>query len=124
MADAPTTQKKEGIQKKSLEAPDETHPFGHGKMEVVHLGGVTINRLHYEPGWRWSQDVKPLAKTDRCEVLHVGYIVQGRLKIVARDGSEGEIQAGDGFVIQPGHDAWTLGNETAILLDLKDLPGT
>jgi mannose-6-phosphate isomerase-like protein (cupin superfamily) len=85
---------------------------------------VTINRLHYEPGWKWSQDVKPLAKTDRCEVLHVGYIVQGRLKIVARDGSEGEIQAGDGFVIQPGHDAWTVGNETAILLDLKDLPGT
>jgi mannose-6-phosphate isomerase-like protein (cupin superfamily) len=122
MAEASTTDRKEAVHKKSLDAPDETRSFGHGKMEVVHVGGVTVNRLHYEPGWKWSQDVKPMAKTDRCEVEHVGYMVQGRLKIVARDGSEGELTAGDGFVIPPGHDAWTVGNETAILLDVKGSP--
>jgi mannose-6-phosphate isomerase-like protein (cupin superfamily) len=122
MADAPATEKQEAVHKKSLDAPDETRPFGHGKMEVVHVGGANIIRLHYEPGWKWSQDVKPMAKTDRCEVEHIGYMVQGRLKIVGRDGSEGEIKAGDGFVIPPGHDAWTVGNETAILLDVKGSP--
>ena len=68
------------------------------------------------------RDVKPLAKTDRCENQHVGYVVQGRLKVVGRDGSEGEINAGDAFVIPPGHDAWTVGNETVILLDFKGSP--
>jgi quercetin dioxygenase-like cupin family protein len=122
MADAATTEKKEAVRKKSLDSPDETRPFGKGKMEVVNVGGVTIVRLHYEPGWKWSEHVKPIAKTDRCEVQHVGYMVKGRLKIVGRDGSEGEINAGDGFVIPPGHDAWTVGNETAILLDVKGSP--
>ena len=123
MADAPTTEKGGAVHKKSLDAPDETRPFGHGKMEAVKVGDLAMNRLHYEPGWKWSQDVKPMAKTDRCEVLHVGYIVQGRLKIVGRDGSEGEIKAGDAFAIPPGHDAWTVGNETAILLDVRGVPG-
>jgi mannose-6-phosphate isomerase-like protein (cupin superfamily) len=122
MADASTTEKKEAVQKRSLDTPDETRSFGHGKMEVVSVGGLVINRLLYEPGWKWSVDVKPKAKTERCEVLHVGYIVQGRLKIVGRDGSEGEIRAGDAFIIPPGHDAWTVGDETAILLDVKGFP--
>jgi quercetin dioxygenase-like cupin family protein len=76
-------------------------------------------RTQHEPGWRWTQDVKPLVKTDRCEARHVGYVVQGRLKVVGRDGAEDELRAGDGFVIPPGHDAWTVGNEAVILLDVK-----
>ena len=123
MADARATEKKAAVHKKRLDSPDETRPFGKGKLELVNVDGVTIVRTHHEPGWKWSQDVKPMAKTDRCEVQHVGYIVQGRLKIVGRDGSEGEINAGDGFVIPPGHDAWTVGNETVILLDFKGSPG-
>jgi len=123
MADTSATEKKEAVQKKSFDAPDDTRWFGHGKMEVVNVGGLAINRLYYEPGWKWSVDIKPMAKTDRCEVLHVGYIAQGRLKVVGRDGSEDEIKAGDAFVIQPGHDAWTVGNETAILLDVRGTPG-
>ena len=117
MTDASTTEKA-AVDKKRLDAPDETRVFGKGKAEVVKLGDVSIFRLHYEPGWRWSEHIKPMAKTDRCEVRHVGYMVQGRLKIVGRDGSEGELAAGDAFVIPPGHDAWTVGNETAILLDV------
>jgi hypothetical protein len=122
MADAPTTGKKAAVHKKSLHSPDETRPFGKGKLEVVNVGGVTVGRSHHEPGWKWSEHVKPIAKTDRCEVHHVGYVVQGRMKIVGRDGAEEEIKAGDGFVILPGHDAWTVGNETAILLDFKGSP--
>ncbi len=117
MADTSTTEKA-AVHKHSLDAPDETRAFGKGKAEVVKLGDVSIFRLYYEPGWRWSEHIKPMAKTDRCEVRHVGYMVQGRLKIVGRDGSEGELVAGDAFVIPPGHDAWTVGNETAILLDV------
>ena len=117
MADASTTGAA-AVHKKGLDSPEETRTFGKGKAEVVNVGGVSIFRLHYEPGWRWSEHIKPMAKTDRCEVRHVGYMVQGRLKIVGRDGSEGELEAGDAFVIPPGHDAWTVGNETAILLDV------
>jgi mannose-6-phosphate isomerase-like protein (cupin superfamily) len=122
MADAPTTEKKAAVHKKNLHSPDETRPFGRGKVEIVNVGGVTMVRTQHDPGWRWSQDVRPFAKTDRCEAQHVGYVVQGRLKVVGRDGSEGEINAGDGFVIPPGHDAWTVGNETVILLDFKGSP--
>ena len=122
MADVSATEKKAAVHKKRLDSPDETRPFGRGKLEIVNVDGVTIVRTHHEPGWKWSQDVKPLAKTDRCEAQHVGYVVQGRLHIVGRDGSEGEINAGDGFVIPPGHDAWTVGNETVILLDFKGSP--
>jgi quercetin dioxygenase-like cupin family protein len=117
MADASTTELA-AVHKKSLDAPDETRTFGKGKAEVVNVGGASIFRLHYEPGWKWSEHIKPVAKTDRCEVRHVGVMIQGRLKVVGRDGSEGELKAGDAFVIPPGHDAWTVGNETAILLDV------
>jgi mannose-6-phosphate isomerase-like protein (cupin superfamily) len=122
MADTRTTEMKSAVHKKTLDSPDETRPFGKGKAEVVNVDGVMIVRLNYEPGWKWSVDVKPIAKTDRCEALHVGYIIQGRLHIVGRDGSEGEISAGDAFVIPPGHDAWTVGDQTAILLDFKGAP--
>ncbi len=116
MAEASTTETV-AVHKNSLDAPDETRTFGKGKAEVVNVGGASIFRLHYEPGWKWS-DFKPMAKTDRCEVRHVGYTIQERLKVVGRDGTEGELKAGDAFIIPPGHDAWTVGNETAILVDV------
>src|SRR4029077_655965 len=122
MADARATGTKGAVHKKGLDSPDETRPFGKGKAEIVNIDGATIVRLNYEPGWKWSVDVKPIAKTDRCEAQHVGYMVQGSLHSGCRHGSDGEISAGDGFVIPPGHDAWTVGNETAILLDFKGAP--
>jgi mannose-6-phosphate isomerase-like protein (cupin superfamily) len=121
MAD-PTTTEKKAVHKQSLDSPNETRPFGKGKLELVNVGGVTIGRSRHEPGWKWSEHVKPIAKTEQCEVHHVGYVVQGRMKIARRDGSEEEIKAGDGFVIPPGHDAWTVGSETVILLDFKGSP--
>lgn len=79
MADARTTQKKAQVHKKRLDTPDETRPFvGKGKLEVVNVDGVTIGRSHHEPGWKWSQHAKPIAKIDRCEAQHVGYVIQGQ----------------------------------------------
>ena len=113
-----------GLIRKSFDSPEETRPFeaGKGHLDLVNLDAGPVGRAVFEPGWQWSKHVKPIAKTDRCEVNHLGYVVQGRMKIVGRDGSEEEIKAGDGFVIPPGHDAWTVGNETVILLDFKGSP--
>ena len=101
MADAPITERA-AVYKKSFDSPDETRTSGKGKAEIANIGGASIFRLYYEPGWKWSERIKPMAQTDRCEVRHVGYMVQGRLKVVGRDGSEGELRAGDAFVIPPG----------------------
>ncbi len=114
--------KKKSVHRKSLHSPDETRKYAKGKIDVVEVSGVTVGRSHHEPGWRWSEHVKPIAKTDRCEVRHMGYIVQGRMRIAGLDGSEDDITAGDVFVIPPGHDAWTVGTETVILIDFKGSP--
>lgn len=114
---------KKPIHRKNLKTPDETRQFGKGKIDVVTLAEFTIGRSTHEPGWKWSEHVKPIAKTDRCEAHHVGYVVQGRMKVRGADGSEEELSAGDAFVILPGHDAWTLGSEPAILLDFKSAAG-
>jgi quercetin dioxygenase-like cupin family protein len=97
------------LETKSLDAPDETRPFEKGRAELVTLGGVTVGRAVLEPGWRWSEHVKPIAGTSSCEVAHTGYVVSGRLRVVMDDGSEGDAGPGDAFVIPPGHDAWTVG---------------
>ena len=117
MADAPTTEKKAAVHKKSLHSPDETRPFGKGKLEVVNVGGVTIGRSHHEPGWKWSEDVKPIAKTDSCQSTHLAYCVSGRMKIVHDDGTEAEVGPGDLMHVTPGHDAWVIGNEPCVQVD-------
>jgi quercetin dioxygenase-like cupin family protein len=108
-----------GLETKSLDAPDETRPFAKGRAELVTLGGVTVGRAVLEPGWRWSEHVKPIAGTSSCEVAHTGYVLAGRLKVVMDDGSEGDAGPGDAFVIPPGHDAWTVGEETFVSVDFS-----
>jgi quercetin dioxygenase-like cupin family protein len=107
-----------GLETKSLDSPDETRPFEKGKAELVTLGGVTVGRGVLEPGWRWSEHVKPIAGTDSCQVTHTGYVISGRLKVVMDDGSEGEAGPGDAYVIPAGHDAWVVGDQTFILRGL------
>ena len=114
--DAPTSG---GLQGKSLDSPDETRSFDHGKMEVVELGNVTVGRATFEPGWRWSEHVKPIAGTDSCQVPHVGYVISGRLGTAMDDGTEQEFGPGEAFVIPPGHDGWTVGEEPCIVLDFS-----
>ena len=105
------------MEAKSFGSPDETRRFDKGKMDVVKLGSVTAGRGTFEPGWKWSECVKPIAKTDSCQVSHVGYMISGRMKVVMDDGTEAEMGPGDAMVIPPGHDAWIVGDEPAVLLD-------
>ena len=90
------------LQGKNLDSPDETRSFDKGRMDVVGLGGgVTVGRAVFEPGWKWSEAVKPIAQTDSCLVPHVGYVVSGRMKVVMDDGTEGEFGPNDAVVIPP-----------------------
>jgi len=95
-----------GIRKKSLRDPDEraVYPFGHSNE--VHLGELVVARTHNEPGWRWSEHVKPIVGTASCRFHHVGVVLSGRLRWQLDDGSEGEFGADDVFDIPPGHDAY------------------
>lgn len=110
-----------GIEIKSFDAPDETRPFeGKGRVELVSLAGRELGRGIFEPGWRWSENVKPIAQTESCEFPHLGYVLSGRMRIVMDDGSEGEIGPGDVFAIAPGHDAEVVGDEPCVMVDVGD----
>lgn len=106
---------------KSFDSPDEVRPFeGNGKADVVNVGGQAIGRATFEPGWRWSQNVKPIAGTDSCQVSHLGYVLSGRMKTIMDDGTEFEMSAGDVVAIPPGHDAEVLGDEACVMLDFGE----
>jgi hypothetical protein len=106
-----------GAEKKSLSKPDEVRTFAHGKMEIVNIGGGSVGRATFEPGWRWSNDIKPIAKTDLCEAPHFLYQISGRMKVAMRDGRESESGPGDVVIIPPGHDAWVVGNDPVVVID-------
>jgi hypothetical protein len=108
-----------GIVKKSFDAPDETRTPPNTTVEVVRLGGQTAARFTFQPGWRWSEAIKPVVGTDWCQVRHIGAVVSGRLHVVHRDGSEGDAQPGDAYVIEPDHDAWVLGDEPVVVFEFE-----
>jgi hypothetical protein len=102
---------------KRFEEPDEVRVFEKGKFEIVHLGGMTIGRASYEPGWRWSKDVAPMAGTPLCEVEHVGMVISGRAMAALEDGTEIEMSAGSLFYIPAvAHDSWVIGDEPYVSL--------
>jgi len=97
---------------KNFERPDEVRPFDHGKADVVRLGELTIGRQLMQPGWKWSEHVKPIAGTELCEYRHIGYTLSGRMHLtVPASGVQMEIGPGDVFDIPTGHDAWVIGDE-------------
>src|SRR3954451_6748156 len=102
---------------RSFEKADEVREFSNAKAEILHIGGSDIVRLVLEPGWRWSNDVKPIAGTDLCQAPHMQYHVSGRLHIVMGDGSEFEAGPGDVTSLPQGHDAWVVGDEPAVVVD-------
>jgi Cupin domain len=109
------------IEVKRFDAPDEVRAFeGRGKADVVVVGGHTVGRGVFEPGWRWSENVKPIAGTDSCRVSHLGYCVSGRMRIWMDDGGEAEIGPGDTVAIPPGHDAEVVGGEPCVFLDFGE----
>jgi quercetin dioxygenase-like cupin family protein len=104
----------DGMQKKNIDtSPDEARRFRHGELRAASVGDFKVARMSLEPGWKWSEHVKPIAGTDSCQVEHNGLMLSGQLKVVMDDGSEMEIGPGDTYVIPPGHDAWVVGDEPA-----------
>jgi hypothetical protein len=100
-----------GIEARGFEAADETRTPEKTRVDVVHFGGTTAARFTFEPGWKWSECVKPVAGTDSCQLRHVGVVQAGRLHVTHEDGTEGEVGPGEAYVIEPGHDAWVVGDE-------------
>lgn len=106
---------------KRFSSPDETRRFEHGHVEILNFGEGTIGRAVFEPGWRWSNDVKPIANTRSCEVTHSCYVVSGRMHITMDGGEEVDVGPGDYVAVPPGHDAWTLGDEACVMIDVAGM---
>jgi hypothetical protein len=104
---------------KSFDTPDELRAPSKTQVEVVRLGDTQAARLTLQPGWRWSECIKPVAGTESCQARHVGAVLSGRMHVVQDDGSEGEIGAGEAYVINPGHDAWVVGDDEFVGLEFE-----
>ena len=96
---------------------DETREFPNGKLEIASVGGTMVGRATFQPGWRWSESVKPIAGTDSCQANHTAYVVSGRMIVKANDGTQVEYAPGDVMIATAGHDAWTVGSEPCVLVD-------
>ena len=102
---------------RSFQTPDETREFPHGRAEILKIAGGEVGRLVFQPGWRWSKDVKPIAGTASCEAPHFQYHVSGRLAILMDDGTEFVASPGDVTTLPSGHDAWVVGEEPVVTVD-------
>lgn len=111
----------EKFESKSLNLPEEVRKFDKGKVEIVNIAGATIGRATFEPGWKWSTCVKPLANTNSCQAAHFGYQVSGTMTTRMDDGTEKTSKAGDILNIPPGHDAWVVGNEAVVVVDFQGM---
>ena len=102
---------------KTFKSPDEVREFPKGQADMLHIGDAEVGRLTFQPGWRWSNDVKPIAGTTSCEAPHFQYHVSGRLAIRMDDGTEFIAEPGDVTSLPKGHDAWVVGDEPAVVVD-------
>ena len=109
------------LEAKSMNRPDEVRSFDKGKVELVKIGGATVGRAVFQPGWKWSDSVRPLAKTKSCEAPHFQYHVSGTLRVKMDDGTQVDLKAGDVSLLPSGHDAWVVGNEPAVLVDFQGM---
>jgi hypothetical protein len=115
--DKVTTQRTQTAEHKRLTTPDETREFQRGRLDIVQIGGGTVGRLTLQPGWRWSEHVRPIAGTELCEAPHFQYHAAGTLHIVMADGTEFEARPGDITSLPSGHDAWVVGDEPVVVID-------
>ena len=102
---------------KSFGSPDETRDFPNGKAEIISIGRAEVGRMTFEPGWRWANDIQPIAGTESCEAPHFQYHVTGKLAIRMDDGSELIAGPGDVTSLPKGHDAWVVGDEPVVVVD-------
>lgn len=110
------------VEIKNFDKPDEMRPFqGKGHADVLMMGDKPVAKGVFEPGWRWSTNVKPIAGTDSCQVAHFLYVLEGRMRVHMDDGSEYDVGAGDLVTVAPGHDAEVLGDSPCVSLDFGDI---
>ena len=110
------------FESKRFESPDETRSFvDKGEVKIVNIGGGAVGWVTFEPGWKWSEHVGPLAGTESCQAAHVGYVLSGRQMLKMDDGAEFEISAGDVVSIPAGHDGWVVGDEPCVVIDFAGM---
>jgi mannose-6-phosphate isomerase-like protein (cupin superfamily) len=102
---------------RSFSDPEETKRFPNGQEALISVAGHPVGLATFQPGWRWSNDIRPLVGTESCQTHHKGYIVSGRLHVELPDGSAIDIGPGDAFEIPPGHDGWVVGDEPCLMVD-------
>ena len=108
-----------GVEHGSFDSPDEVRTPDKTKIEVLNLGNSKVARVTFQPGWKWSECIKPVAGTDSCQARHVGTIVGGQLHVVHEDGTETDAGPGAAYVIEPGHDAWVVGDEPFVAFEFE-----
>lgn len=108
-----------GVQKLDFESPEETRTPEKTRVDVVRAGNTTIGRFAFDPGWKWSECIKPVVGTDSCQARHVGVVQSGRLRVWHEDGSEDEFGPGEVYVIEPGHDASVVGDEAFLAFEFE-----
>ena len=106
-----------GIEHRSFDAPDDVLRFERGKLELLKFGRGVVRRMTLEPGWRWSEHVRPFAGTELCESPRFQYHVSGRICVLMRDGTQAEFAPGDVTALSAGHDAWVVGDEPVVIID-------
>jgi hypothetical protein len=106
------------LQVASLDTASDKRSFDHGQLDIITLGDATIGRAVLNPGWRWSIDVRPPAGADSCQVAHTGVVLSGRFHVRMDDGTEADLGPGDAHIVPPGHDAWVIGDEQCVIIDV------
>lgn len=106
---------------KNFGNPEEVREFPKGRVDLLKIGGATVGRATFEPGWRWSTSVQPIARTKSCEAPHFQYHVSGVLMVLMDDGTELECKPGDVSLLPSGHDAWVVGSEPAVIVDFQGM---
>ena len=106
---------------KNLDSPEETRNFDKGKLDLVKIGGAMVGRAVFQPGWKWSESVKPVAKTKSCEAPHFQYHVSGTIRVRMDDGTERDLKPGDVSLLPSGHDAWVVGDKPVVVVDFQGM---
>ena len=108
-----------GIVSGNFDSADETRTPDKSKIDVLNLGNAKVARATFQPGWKWSECIKPVVGTDSCQARHFGTVISGKLHVVHEDGSEADAGPGDAYIIEPGHDAWVVGDEPFVGIEFE-----
>src|SRR6202165_1398957 len=111
----------EQAERRAFRKPDEIREFPKGRLELIRIGGATVGRAVFEPGWKGATSVQPIVKTKSCEAPHFQYHVSGVLRILMDDGTQLDCRPGDVSLLPSGHDAWVVGNEPAVVVDFQGM---